>query len=277
MGIRIIVAGAAGRMGREIISAAGEEPDLTIVGGLLRPGALATTGEWQSVAGLPVPGAVLDGDASTLLAGIDAVIDFTTPSGATAAAAACVEAGVPLVSGTTGLTAADQESLRQATRWIPVFYARNMSLGIATLLSLLPAIAATLEGFDVEIVETHHHHKADAPSGTALALAEAIAGGRDGSLDQLASYGRRGIAPRHPGEIGIHAVRAGGNPGEHQVIIASEGEEIRLSHRSFSRRAYAQGALRAARFIVGRDPGFYGLDDVLRAQVGNGALTPTSV
>ena len=268
MSMRIIVAGAAGRMGREIISAAADQPDMTITGGLLRPGTLASINEWQAVAGLSVPGAVLDRDSSALLAGTDAVIDFSTPAGTTAAAAACAEAGVPFVSGTTGLTPADLACLQQAARRIPIFYARNMSLGIATLLSLLPAIAATLEGFDIEIVETHHRHKADAPSGTALALAEAVAGGLDTSLDQVASYGRQGIAPRRAGEIGMHAVRAGGNPGEHQIIFASEGEEVRLSHRSFSRRAYALGALRAARFVVGRDPGFYGLDDLLRSSSG---------
>jgi 4-hydroxy-tetrahydrodipicolinate reductase len=220
---------------------------------------------------------VLDSGSSALLAGTDAVIDFSTPAGTTAAAAACVEAGIPFISGTTGLSAADLDVLQEATRRIPVFYARNMSLGIATLLSLLPAIAATLEGFDIEIVETHHRHKADAPSGTALALAEAVAGGLDKPLNQLATYGRQGIAPRRAGEIGIHAVRAGGNPGEHQVIFASEGEEVRLSHRSFSRRAYALGALRAARFVVGRDPGFYSLDDLLGAHVGERVRLPNPV
>ena len=263
MSLRIVITGAAGRMGAEVIAATAEQPDVTIVGGLLRPGALADAGSWQTVAGLTVPGAVLDGPSPALLTGIDAIIDFSTPEGALAAVNACVAAGVPFVSGTTGLSESDLGRLHEAARHIPIFYARNMSLGIATLLAMLPRIAAALAGFDVEIVETHHRHKVDAPSGTALALAEAIAGGTEAPADQRI-YGRHGIGPRQPGEIGIHAVRAGGNPGEHQVIFASDGEELRLSHRSFSRRAYALGALQAARFVAARPPGFYGVHDLTR-------------
>ena len=279
MCINIVVAGATGRMGREVIAAAADQPDFTVVGGLVRTGSrsLATPSQsdqsesngkasWRRVPGLHVPVAVLDSQSPELLTGAGAVIDFSSPSGAVTCAMACANAGVPLVSGTTGLSEADLAHLREAAVRVPVFYARNMSLGIATLLAVLPQITAALTGFDIEIVETHHRHKVDAPSGTALALGEAIAANLPGDGASTAfTHGREGNAPRQPGEIGFHAVRSGGNPGEHQIIFASDGEEVRISHRSFSRRAYAEGALRAARFVTGRPPGLYDLRDLMAA------------
>lgn len=264
MTIQIVVAGAAGRMGREVAAAAAELPDVNVRGGLLRPGSAAGNG-WRDIPGLPIKGAVLEGDPRPLLAGAGALIDFSTPAGAVGYAQACATVGLPFVSGTTGLSAADLDVLRLAARQIPVFYARNMSLGIAALLAALPAIAIALDGFDVEIVETHHRHKVDAPSGTALAIAEAVAGDELRSPGRPLCFGRQGTAPREAGEIGLHAVRAGGNPGEHQVIFVNDGEEVRLSHRSFSRRAYALGALRAAAFVANQPPGWYEPRDFLRA------------
>ena len=154
------------------------------------------------------------------------------------------------------------ERLVRAAERIPVFVARNLSVGIAALVRVLPDLVAALDGFDIEIVETHHRHKVDAPSGTALALLEAIRSAQI-HADPLTVHGRSGHAPRQPEEVGIHAVRAGGNPGEHSVILADAGEEIRISHRAFSRRPYALGALRAARWLVGRPPGLYGMADLL--------------
>jgi len=136
-------------------------------------------------------------------------------------------------------------------------------MGISALLAALPALVRSLQGYDIEIVEQHHRHKTDAPSGTALALAEAIAGALGADLSARASYGRHGHAPRRPGEIGIHAVRAGGNAGEHVVIIADEGEEIRVSHRAYSRRTFALGALRAAAWLRQQPPGWYGMADLI--------------
>jgi 4-hydroxy-tetrahydrodipicolinate reductase len=265
MSARIVVSGITGRMGREVIAAAGEMPEITIVGGLLRPGAAIAATERPEVLGASLPAVTIADDPAPVLAGTDVLVDFTTPAGTVAYARACAGAGVALVSGTTGLEPADMAELRAAAERVPVFHARNMSLGIATLLSILPTITAALGDFDVEIVETHHRHKVDAPSGTALALAEAIAGGQGAALNGQATFGRHGIAPRQRGEIGIHAVRGGGNPGEHQIIFAADGEEIRLSHRSFNRRAYASGALRAALFVANQPPGLYGLEDLIRA------------
>jgi 4-hydroxy-tetrahydrodipicolinate reductase len=195
------------------------------------------------------------------------VIDVSAPAGTLAHARICADYGVPLVSGVTGLSAAEMAELRRLAARIPMLHARNLSPGMAALLALLPALAAALAGYDLEIVETHHRHKRDAPSGTALALAEAAAGGAPVVL------GRGGIAPRADGEIGIHAVRGGGNPGEHAVIFAADGEEVRVCHRAFSRRAYADGALRAAAWIVGQPAGWYGMVDLSR---GAPAPTPTS-
>jgi 4-hydroxy-tetrahydrodipicolinate reductase len=263
MSLRIAVAGITGRMGREVAAAATDMPDVIVAGGFVRANGAEYGDGWPGNLEESVRMTTL-ADKPALLADADVLIDFTTPEAATSYARACAEAGVPFVSGTTGLTDAELGELAAAAERVPVFHARNMSLGVATLLNALPAITAALSGFDIEIVETHHRHKMDAPSGTALALAEAIAAGLGSILDDHATFGRRGIAPRQSGEIGLHAVRAGGNPGEHQIIFASDGEEIRLSHRSFSRRAYAQGALRAATFIAGRAPGLYGVQDLLR-------------
>jgi 4-hydroxy-tetrahydrodipicolinate reductase len=178
-------------------------------------------------------------------------------------ARACAGAGRAFVSGTTGLGPDQMAELEACARQVPVFHARNLSLGLATLLGVLPAIARSLADYDVEIVETHHRHKVDAPSGTALALAEAVAGATGAVLPDGAVFGRHGHAPRRAGELGLHAVRAGGNPGEHVVILADEGEEVRIVHRAFNRRPYAQGALRAAAFVAARPPGLYGMAELL--------------
>ena len=196
-------------------------------------------------------------DAAELLSQIDVLIDFSAPEATVDHASACASAGVPMVCGTTGLDAAQMAVLRAAAERVAVFHAANMSPGVNAALAVLPALVRALQGYDVEIVEAHHRHKADAPSGTALALARAMAEASGGDLDGRVRHGREGASRREADEIGIHAIRAGGNPGEHTVILASEGEELRLSHRAFSRAAYAEGALRAARLIVGQPPGWY--------------------
>lgn len=242
MTIRIGIAGVRGRMGRELATLIASDPELTLAGGVSR----------QS--GNDEPNVVADpGD----LVGItDVLIDFTNPEGAIAQATACARSGTPLVTGTTGLNADQTSVLRAASRNAAVFQAANMSPGINAILAILPALTQALAGYDVEIVETHHRHKIDAPSGTALVLARGIASGDD-DLAARASFGRHGAVPRTSGEIGIHAVRGGGNPGEHLVLLTGEGEEVRLSHRAFNRAAYALGALRAAKLLVGQPAGWY--------------------
>jgi 4-hydroxy-tetrahydrodipicolinate reductase len=256
--LQLAIAGIAGRMGREIAAVATADSGVRLVGGVVRPG---STGD--------VPGVALVERLDELLPTVGVVIDFTTPAATVAHARACADAGRGFVTGVTGLGAEDLAILDECSQRVPIFYARNMSLGLAVLLEVLPAVAQALAGYDVEIVETHHRHKNDAPSGTALALAEAIAGATGATLPDDAVFGRRGHAPRTTGELGLHAVRAGGNPGEHVVLFADEGEEVRISHRAFSRRTYAIGAVRAARFVAGRPPGLYGMSDLL-ASMANG-------
>ena len=242
MTLRIGIAGIRGRMGREIALLAENTPEVSLVGGLGRQ-----PGERPPVFT----------NAEALLPDIDVLIDFTSPEAAVANAEACASLGKPFVSGTTGLDAAQAAALRDAAASIAVFQAANMSPGVNAMLSVLPTMVRALAGYDIEIVEAHHRHKVDAPSGTALALARVAAGASGESLAERARYGREGACPRTPDEIGIHAVRAGGNPGEHAVILTGDGEEVRLSHRSFSRASYAEGALKAARLIVRQPPGWY--------------------
>ena len=243
--IRIGIVGITGRMGREIVALAADDPDVTVVGGVAGPGNPA-----REVDGVPVLGALAD-----LLAGVDVVIDFSTPEGSVASASAAAEAGVPIVIGTTGLDAGQMEVLRAASSRTAVWYARNTAHGVNALLRLLPGIAAALSGYDIEIVEMHHRHKKDAPSGTALALGEAVASGLPEEPTR-AVLGRDGHAPRQGGEIGFHSLRGGGNTGEHTIVFASEVEEIRISHRALNRGAFAAGAIRAAKALAGREPGW---------------------
>jgi 4-hydroxy-tetrahydrodipicolinate reductase len=229
-------------MGREIARLAESDAEFILVGGLGRQ-----SGSDPSVFT----------NAEELLPDIDVLIDFTSPGAAAANAEACARFGKPLVSGTTGLDAAQAAALRGAAAAVAVFQAANMSPGVNAMLAVLPSLIRALGGYDIEIVEAHHRHKVDAPSGTALALARVAADASGQPLSERARYGREGAALRMPDEIGIHAVRAGGNPGEHAVILTGDGEEIRLTHRSFSRASYAEGALKAARLIVGQPPGWY--------------------
>ena len=242
MTLRIGIAGMQGRMGREIAALAVADPGITLVGGLGR-----SSGDDPPVLA----------SAAELLPRIDVLIDFTSPAGAVANAMACASAGRPLVSGTTGLDTEQTAALRGAAQAVAVFHAANMSPGVNAMLAVLPALVRALQGYDIEIVETHHRHKVDAPSGTALVLARVAADASGEPLAGRARYGREGAGQRTPDEIGIHAVRAGGHPGEHAVFLTGDGEEVGLFHRAFGRTAYAEGALRAARLIVDQPPGWY--------------------
>jgi 4-hydroxy-tetrahydrodipicolinate reductase len=249
--IRIGIAGIDGRMGREIVTAATGVDDLVVIGGLDKPNSARL--HYSTAPIKPV-------DFFDLL---DVLIDFSTPAAVPGYAAASAAIALPYVCGVTGLNAVQFAALHEAAAKTPVFYARNMSVGIAAILAFLPGLARRLGDYDAEIVELHHRRKIDAPSGTALALAEAIASGRGTELDQPQVYGRSGQAPRSTGEIGLHAVRGGANAGEHSVLFAGDGEEIRIEHRALSRGAFADGAIRAARFIVRQEDGFYQMADLL--------------
>lgn len=260
--VRIVVVGIEGKMGKEIVAAAAEDGAVRVVAGTTRGGTMGESGGGRED-GMPrfrdVEEALRSGDG-------EVVIDFSAPEGTVAGARASAAAGVPFVSGTTGLTTEQLATVAEAAGRVPVVYARNMSTGVAAVAHALAGLARALGGYDVEIVEAHHRGKADAPSGTAVALAEVIAEAWGVAADGAWSVGRR-EGGRRVGEIGIHAVRGGGNPGEHAVLFVGDGEEVRLAHRAFGRRAYAEGALRAARFAAapGRPPGWYGMADVVSA------------
>lgn len=252
---RIGIAGIGGRMGQEIAAVATEDQRIQLAGGVVAPGTAAVVAErW--------PELLIAERAAALLPEIDVLIDFSSAKAVAAHARACAAAQTPYVNGVTGLGETELTALADASGHVPVFYARNMSIGIAALVAALPGIARSLEGYDAELVELHHRGKRDAPSGTAVALLEALETARSPEA-QRRVYGRSGEAPRDEGEIGVHALRAGGNPGEHLVLFASESEEIRISHRALSRRVFAEGAVRAARWVAGRPPGLYGMSDLV--------------
>jgi len=262
--LRLAVTGVGGRMGREILSAAHAAPDLTLAAGFARAGSTIVGTDLGALSGAGTLGVIVTGGDIPDLSGADVLIDFSRADATVGYAEAAADAGIPFLTGTTGLTAAQRAAVEAVATRIPTMIAANTSVGLTALLRLLPELVRALgEGYDLEIVETHHRHKADAPSGTALTIARALAAARDVDLADHARFGHAGHAPRAAGEIGIHAVRAGGNPGEHRIILASDGEQIEVSHRAITRGTYAAGALRAARWLVGRAPGLYTMDAVL--------------
>jgi 4-hydroxy-tetrahydrodipicolinate reductase len=273
--LRLAVFGITGRMGQSLIRVLGGQTKWHLSGA----SASATNprvGEW--VAGTPVAGdlaadkvRITDDPRAALTdaqgRSATVALDFSVPAAVAAHAEACAAAGVPLLVGATGLDAAALESLRRAARAIPVLLAPNTSVGVG-LLAELSGIAAAALGpdYDVEIHESHHRMKRDAPSGTALRLGEIIAGSRGQTLEQAAVYDRHGVhAPREPGSIGFSVLRAGDIVGEHTVVFAGAGERLELTHRATDREVFARGALRAAEWLSGRPPGTYGMQDVLRS------------
>jgi 4-hydroxy-tetrahydrodipicolinate reductase len=236
-------------MGREIRAIAGRDPGIEVVAGIVRVPATA-----DPCGGVPLVTTVAEipGDV-----GVDVLIDFSVASAAVAIARGAAARSLPLVVGTTGISDEDLARLRSFSGAIPIWYARNMSFGVSVLHDALRRAAVELAGYDIEIVEMHHRNKMDAPSGTALALAETIQGALAGGE---ITTGRSGSGRRAPGEIGVQSLRGGGNAGEHTVIFASDDEEIRFSHRALSRAAFASGAIRAARRIATAPPGWYSAD-----------------
>ncbi len=263
--MRIGVTGCAGRMGRMLLRVLAADPACTIAGGTDAPGSDAIGRDLGSLAGLPPLGIVVGEDPVDFFASVEGVVDFTTPAATMAHSELAAQARVPLVVGTTGLDARQQAAIERAARHTAIVQAANMSLGVNLLLALVERVAGSLgDDYDIEILEMHHRHKVDAPSGTALALGEAAAAGRAVALDAVAARGRDGITgERRPGDIGFAVLRGGDVAGEHAVVFAGEGERIELTHKATSREVFARGAVRALLWARDRGPGLYGMRDVL--------------
>lgn len=257
--IRLVVNGATGRMGRTLIELLVRDERFVLVGAV---GASTAAGH---SAGVIAPGRALRvaSDWSTLDA-VDAVIDFSTPAGLAQALEACQARSAALVSGTTGLDAGLLSRLQSAGENIAVLRAGNFSLGVALLNRLLAQAAAALPEWDLDILEAHHAGKQDAPSGTALQLAEVAARARGMALAEVATFSRHGpAAPRSPGSIGFAVVRGGDIVGEHTALLAGQGERLELTHRATDRAIFARGAIAAACWLAGKAAGLYALDQVL--------------
>jgi 4-hydroxy-tetrahydrodipicolinate reductase len=263
--LKIAVLGATGRMGRAVLSCVFEAGDLRLVGAISEPNdRLLGRDAGELVAGEPM-GVALTDERSQGLHGAQVAIDFTLPAATEANLKACIESGTALVIGTTGLEERHHKAMEKAANEIPVVYARNMSVGVNVFMDLVGRAAKALgEGYDVEIIEAHHRHKVDAPSGTALALAERIAEAQGHKLADLAVYGRQGrTGPRVPGTIGFAVIRGGNVVGEHTVRFIGGEEQVEFTHVASDRKTFARGALRAARWAAGRAPGLYSMADVL--------------
>jgi 4-hydroxy-tetrahydrodipicolinate reductase len=251
-------------MGRTLVDLVLSSADLSLAGALEAEGHPAL-GQDAAGAGATASGVRITADAAAVVAAAECLIDFSAPVATLAHLDACVKSRVPMVIGTTGLSTQDRERLKAASGRIPVVFAPNMAVGVNVLFKLAETAAKVLgDGYDVEIIEAHHRHKIDAPSGTALRLGEIVAAALGRDLGRSAAHGRQGnTGERDRKTIGFHAIRGGDIVGEHTVIFAGEGERVELVVRSTSRATYALGALRACRFLEGRPAGLYDMQDVL--------------
>lgn len=257
--LNILVSGALGRMGQMIRTVIADDTECRI-GGLLEYPAHPAVGETQQPENL-----ILQNDFAKAVAGCDVIIDFSLPAGCVYHAELAAKFGIPMVSGTTGLSAEQQAKLKDAAQDVPLFWAANMSLGVALVRALVRQAAQNLssEQFDIEILEHHHRNKVDAPSGTAIALGQAAALGRGIDHEDHAVYHRPRIGEvREQGSIGYGAVRGGGIVGDHEVLFISEHEQISIGHHAMQRDLFAAGAVRAAKWLVTQQAGLYGMDDI---------------
>jgi 4-hydroxy-tetrahydrodipicolinate reductase len=263
--LKIGIVGCAGRMGRTLVAEIAVTDDVVLGGGGEQAESPFIGQDVAVLAGLPAAGIAVGSDVAALFAVCDAVIDFTAAPAAPIHAGLAANSGTVLVIGTTGLDAVQQQAVEAAAAKTAIVQAANMSVGVNLLLGLTRQVAAVLgEDYDIEVIEMHHRHKADAPSGTALALGRAAADGRAVALDDKAQRTRDGIVgARRAGDIGFATLRGGDVVGEHTVIFATDGERIELSHKASSRRVFAKGAVRAALWAGGKPPGLFSMIDVL--------------
>jgi 4-hydroxy-tetrahydrodipicolinate reductase len=262
--LRIAVAGASGRMGRMLIEAVGQAGDCVLAGALDVAGSPALGQDAAAFLGKPM-GVAVTSDLRAGLAHAQVLIDFTRPEGTLAHLALCAELGVKAVVGTTGFSAEQKAQIGAHAQRVAVMMAPNMSVGVNVVMQLLDVAARGLsQGYDIEVIEAHHRHKVDAPSGTALQMGEVLARALGRSLKDCAVFAREGVTgERDPSSIGFSAIRGGDIVGDHTVLFAGTGERIEITHKSSSRVSYAQGSLRAARFLADKASGLYDMADVL--------------
>jgi 4-hydroxy-tetrahydrodipicolinate reductase len=263
--MRLVIMGAAGRMGRMLVKAIGETPGCALAGAIEPPGSASLAQDAGLLAGCGPLDVPITSDVPAALEGAHGVVDFTTPAATVRLAPAVAAARLVHVVGTTGLSDADMAALRDASARTAIVQSGNMSLGVNLLAGLVRKVAATLgEDFDIEILEMHHRAKVDAPSGTALLLGEAAAQGRGVALRDARTAARDGVTgPRRAGDIGFAVLRGGSVIGEHSAIFAGAGERIELAHKAEDRALFARGALKAALWARQRPPGLYSMADVL--------------
>lgn len=261
--MKIAITGASGRMGRTLIEAVMAAPDMVLAAAfdradspLLGTDAAAFMGQHSGVA--------ISADVDAGLAGCEVLIDFTRPEATLAHLQACVRHRVAAVIGTTGFDEAGRATIAEAATQVPVVLAANMSPGVNIAIRLIELATQMLRDTDIEVIEAHHRHKVDAPSGTALAIGEAIAGQLGQPLREIGVFAREGhTGPRQPGSIGFSTIRGGDIVGDHTVLFAGQGEQIEIRHRATSRAHYADGSLRACRFLAGRQHGLFSMREVL--------------
>lgn len=263
--IKIGIVGAGGRMGKALIEAVVQDDAFALGAVFARPGSPLVGRDAGELAGLGRCGIEVADDLESAIADFDVLIDFTLPEGTLQHAQICARHGRPIVIGTTGFSAGQRMQLDEASRQIPLLLAPNMSVGVNLCLMLLETAAKVLgDSVDIEVIEAHHRHKVDAPSGTALEMGRVVADALGRNLDNCAVYGRQGrTGPRPNGVIGFETIRAGDIVGEHTVMFAGAGERIEIAHKASSRMTFAHGALRAAAWIPGRPAGVYDMRDVL--------------
>jgi 4-hydroxy-tetrahydrodipicolinate reductase len=262
--LNITIAGSSGRMGRALIEAVQQSPDARLHAALERTGSAFLGKDAGELVGSPC-GVVITDDMRKAIAGSHAFIDFTRPEGTLAHMELCRELGVNLVIGTTGFTVEQKEQITAAAHDIGIVFAPNMSVGVNLTFKLLEIAAQVLnQGYDIEVIEAHHRHKVDAPSGTALRMGEVVAHALGRDLGECAVYGREGVTgERQPSTIGFATVRGGDIVGDHTVMFAGIGERVEITHKASSRATFANGALRAARFLAQRGKGLFDMQDVL--------------
>lgn len=262
--IKVAIAGASGRMGRMLIEAVNAAEDMQLSGALDIAGCSALGQDACAYSGKS-SGVVISSDFAVGLAGADFLIDFTRPEGTLKHLDYCAEHGIKVIIGTTGFDEAGKAAIAKAAKKIAIVFAPNMSVGVNVTMKLLELAARSFaEGYDVEIIEAHHRHKVDAPSGTALKMGEVIATAMGRDLNEVGVYAREGITgERDPSSIGFATIRGGDIVGDHTVLFAGIGERVEISHKSSSRVPYANGSLRAARFLRDKPNGLFDMQDVL--------------